>query len=109
MYGVPQAGLTLPAVARRLERGVRPRCFATALVAHARHGTCGSGRGLKLMSERPDGVHELILATEGCGGKGLCVFLLARPQRGCGADTERLSPSLLGPGQATGSQCAAAC
>jgi hypothetical protein len=24
MYGVPQAGLTLPAVAGRLERGVRP-------------------------------------------------------------------------------------
>ncbi len=108
MYVVPQAGLTLPAVARRLERGVRPRCFGTALVAHARHCACGSGRGLKLMGQRPDGGHDSILATEASGGKGFSVFLLARPQRGCGADTERLWPSLLGSGQAIGSLCAAA-
>jgi hypothetical protein len=38
MYGVPQAGLTVPAVVGQLERGVRPRCRGSEVAESWRRG-----------------------------------------------------------------------
>jgi hypothetical protein len=43
MYGVPQAGLTVPAVAGQLERGVRPHCALEGMKAD---NSLGSPYGL---------------------------------------------------------------
>jgi hypothetical protein len=41
MYGVPQAGLTVPAVAGQLERVVRPHsCYGSVALSLVRHSRC---------------------------------------------------------------------